>query len=383
MGELLTEYNKVVSNSKYPIATSSRKGIYLQSDYFSSERSGITKDIDFHLVPEDYITYRHMSDDSTFHFNKNTMGTPILVSKEYPVFTTNNLADDEFILMNLNFSKSFTAYSHMQKKGGTRVRLYYKVLKDYLICIPSLMEQQKIGSFFKELDSTLALHQRKLELLKQLKQKYLQIMFPQYGEKASEVRFVNFCETWEQRKLSGVLTVSKERNKNGLYLKEQVLSVSREAGTVNQIEYQGRSFAGADITGYKVVHPGQMIYTKSPLKGAPYGIFQNVTVDGIVSPLYAVYNSTDNALASFISLQLKNDNLATHYLTPLVSKGAKNTINITDEGALDGKVSYPSMPEQQKIVDFFAKLDTNITLHQTKLDKLSMLKKQLLSEMFI
>ena len=167
--------------------------------------------------------------------------------------------------------------------------------------------------------------------------------------------------------MGDLLKVSKERNNKNEYTKEQVLSVSREVGTVNQIEYQGRSFAGADISGYKVVHLGQMIYTKSPLKDAPYGIFQNVTVEGIVSPLYAVYNSTDKALASFIGLQLKDDNLATHYLSPLVSKGAKNTINVTDEGALGGIVFHPSIAEQQEIIDFFTALDHLITLHQRML----------------
>ena len=188
--------------------------------------------------------------------------------------------------------------------------------------------------------------------------------------------------TWEQRRLGDLLKVSKERNNKNEYTKEQVLSVSREVGTVNQIEYQGRSFAGADISGYKVVHLGQMIYTKSPLKDAPYGIFQNVTVEGIVSPLYAVYNSTDKALASFIGLQLKDDNLATHYLSPLVSKGAKNTINVTDEGALGGIVFHPSIAEQQEIIDFFTALDHLITLHQRECDLIVKTKKSYLQKMF-
>ena len=182
--------------------------------------------------------------------------------------------------------------------------------------------------------------------------------------------------------MGDLLKVSKERNNKNEYTKEQVLSASREVGTVNQIEYQGRSFAGADISGYKVVHLGQMIYTKSPLKDAPYGIFQNVTVEGIVSPLYAVYNSTDKALASFIGLQLKDDNLATHYLSPLVSKGAKNTINVTDEGALGGIVFHPSIAEQQEIIDFFTALDHLITLHQRECDLLLKTKKSYLQKMF-
>ncbi|EMF0150502.1 restriction endonuclease subunit S [Enterococcus hirae] len=249
--------------------------------------------------------------------------------------------------------------------------------------LPCMEEQQKIGTFFKQLDDTITLHQRKLDLLKETKKGFLQKMFPKNGAKVPEIRFPGFTGDWEQRKLGDVLTVSKEKNKSNSYSKEQILSVSREVGTVNQIEYQGRSFAGADISGYKIVYPGQLIYTKSPLKGAPYGIFQLVTEEGIVSPLYAVYNSTEQALASFIGLQLKSDNIATHYLSPLVSKGAKNTINITDEGALDGRVTYPTITEQQKIVAFFKQLENTITLHQRKLDLLKETKKGFLQKMFV
>lgn len=94
LGDVLKEHNELIKGDIYPIATSSRKGLFLQKEYFEGGRSGIDETLTFHLVPESYITYRHMSDDSTFHFNKNTMGTPVLVSKEYPVFTTNEKAND-------------------------------------------------------------------------------------------------------------------------------------------------------------------------------------------------------------------------------------------------------------------------------------------------
>ena len=177
LGDILNEYNQIVKGGKYPIATSSRKGLFLQTDYFDGDRSGINITLDFHLVPENYLTYRHMSDDSVFHFNKNTMGTPILVSKEYPVFTTTEAVDDEFVIRNLNFSNSFANFSHMQKKGGTRVRLYYKVLQNYKITIPKIDEQIKIGSFFKHLDDTIALHYQKVNDYNQLKKVLLDYMF--------------------------------------------------------------------------------------------------------------------------------------------------------------------------------------------------------------
>ncbi|MBM7544480.1 type I restriction enzyme S subunit [Weissella beninensis] len=196
------------------------------------------------------------------------------------------------------------------------------------------------------------------------------------------IRFAGFTDDWEERKLKDVLDISKTKNKAQQYGKVDVLSVSREVGTVNQIKYQGRSFAGSDLSNYKVVQGGELIYTKSPLKGAPYGIFQVATIKGILSPLYAVYTSTDKAYTPFVAMALKNDNIATHYLTPLVTKGAKNTINVTDEGALEGKIQFPNILEQKQIFIFFKQLDETIALHQRQLDLLKEQKKGFLQKMF-
>ena len=202
------------------------------------------------------------------------------------------------------------------------------------------------------------------------------------NKKVPTVRFKGFTNDWEVRKLKDVLDISKTKNKAQQYGKADVLSVSREVGTVNQIKYKGRSFAGSDLSNYKVVQGGELIYTKSPLKGAPYGIFQVATIKGILSPLYAVYTSTDKAYAPFVAMALKNDNIATHYLTPLVTKGAKNTINVTDEGALEGKIQFPSILEQKQIFIFFKQLDDTIVLQQRKLALLKQLKKGFLQKMF-
>ena len=248
---------------------------------------------------------------------------------------------------------------------------------------PSLPEQEAIGTFFSTLDQHITLHQRKLDTLKEQKKTYLKLLFPAKGQTKPALRFQGFEDDWEEVKLGEVLSVSKLKNKENEYSKLNVLSVSREQGTVNQIEYQGRSFASDDVSGYKIVNVGQMIYTKSPLKGAPYGIFQTVTINGIVSPLYAVYNSSGRALASFVSLILKEDAIATHYLSPLVTKGAKNTINVTDEGALEGKVKIPTLPEQQAIGTFFQTLDREISQVEDKLASLKELKKTLLRKLFV
>lgn len=95
-----------------------------------------------------------------------------------------------------------------------------------------------------------------------------------------------------------------------------------------------------------------------------------------------MYTSTDKAYTPFVATALKNDNIATHYLTPLVTKGAKNTINVTDEGALEGKIQFPSILEQKQIFIFFKQLDDIIALHEEKKRQLERLKSALLQKMF-
>ena len=178
LGTLIENYDEVISGtSGFPIATSSRKGLYLQNDYFEGGRTGIDLTLDFHRVPIGYVTYRHMSDDSIFKFNKNNFETDVLVSKEYPVFISNDSSDIDFLLYHLNNSRLFLRFSTMQKLGGTRVRLYYKNLITYKIAVPTVKEQQAIGAYFSILDNLIATHQEKISQLETLKKKLLQDMF--------------------------------------------------------------------------------------------------------------------------------------------------------------------------------------------------------------
>ena len=185
--------------------------------------------------------------------------------------------------------------------------------------------------------------------------------------KTPKLRFPEFTDDWEQRKLSDYLFTSKEKNVNNKYGRKDVYSVSGEFGVVNQIEFQGRSFAGKTLDGYDVIHKGEVVYTKSPLKSNPYGIIKtNKRETGIVSTLYAVYKPKDTCFANFVEDYFNSDSRTNRYLSPLISKGAKNTINVSDDKALDGIVIFPSTEEQRKISTYFEKLNNLITLHQRK-----------------
>ena len=180
------------------------------------------------------------------------------------------------------------------------------------------------------------------------------------------------------------LTVSKEKNTYDIYGKTDVLSVSGDYGIVNQIEFQGRSFAGVSVSNYGVVQTGDVVYTKSPLKSNPYGIIKtNKGKPGIVSTLYAIYHPKENAFPDFIQVYFEQHARMNNYMHPLVNKGAKNDMKVSAENALKGFICFPSYEEQKTISAFFTALDHLITLHQRELDHLKLLKKGMLQQMFV
>ena len=174
-------------------------------------------------------------------------------------------------------------------------------------------------------------------------------------------------KVWEQRKLEDYLEVSSEKNRDELFGKEDVLSVSGEVGIVNQIEFQGRSFAGASVANYGIVEVGDVVYTKSPLKSNPYGIIKtNKGKTGIVSTLYAVYKPKKNVDSEFVQIYFESDFRMNSYMHPLVNKGAKNDMKVSDANALKGSVFFPKIEEQIAVSKYFNSLDHLITLHQRK-----------------
>ena len=198
-----------------------------------------------------------------------------------------------------------------------------------------------------------------------------------------KLRFPGFTDDWKQRKLSEYLDVSNEKNTEDSFTKQDVLSVSGDFGIVNQIEFQGRSFAGATVSNYGVVHTGDIVYTKSPLNSNPYGIIKtNKGKTGIVSTLYAVYHPKETVDPVFVQTYFEQHARMNNYMHPLVNKGAKNDMKVSSENALKGCVIFPDISEQRRIVALFVQLDSLIALHQRKCDLLTKYKKGLLQKMF-
>jgi type I restriction enzyme S subunit len=269
--------------------------------------------------------------------------------------------------------------------GSKMPRADWNIVSSSLFSIPTaLSEQLSIADFFKSLDSMISSTANKIAKLEQTKKACLQSMFPQEGERVPKVRFKGFEGEWEVVKLDDCLAISTERNSGNIYGKDEVLSVSDDFGVVNQISLLGRSYAGKSVENYKVLRTNQIVYTKSPLKSKPYGIVKvNKGETGIVSVLYAVYDAKEGVCPDYIHFYFQSKHRVNNYLLPLINKGAKNTMNISDETALEGLISIPSQKEQKMIADYLWSLEKMISLQSRRLSLLKHIKSACLDNMFV
>lgn len=174
----LIKYNKKTTvNNQYPVLTSSRQGLFFQKDYYDGNQIASKNNIGYNIVPRNYFTYRHMSDDLIFHFNINTICDYGIVSTLYPVFTTTSEIDSQWLLYYLNHSVDIKKYALLQKQGGSRTYMYFSKLESLKAHIPALAEQKKISSLIFKIDEQIYFQQKKLKYLQKFKRFLLQNMF--------------------------------------------------------------------------------------------------------------------------------------------------------------------------------------------------------------
>lgn len=322
-----------------------------------------------------YALYGATSGDVAISKIRGAINQAILAIIPYKSVETDFLAD--FLLCNKNKIVG-------ELLQGGQGNLSGSLVKDINVTYPCLSEQRAIASYFQHLDSLIQSTTKKIESLKQVKGASLQSMFPLEGETTPRVRFKGFEGEWEKKTLGDCLTINNERNQSNVYGINDVLSVSDEVGVVNQIKLLGRSYAGKSVVNYRVLKTNQIVYTKSPLKSKPYGIIKVNKGDiGIVSVLYAVYDANENVYPDYIHYYFEPIHRINNYLLPLINKGAKNTMNISDEMALTGYIWIPSLEEQNTIANYLKALDRQITLHTQRLEKLKQIKAACLDKMFV
>ena len=167
---------------------------------------------------------------------------------------------------------------------------------------------------------------------------------------------------WKRKKLGEICHEHQLKNSHNKF--NEVFSVSKHKGVINQIEHLGRSFSAKEIGHYKLIYPGDLVYTKSPTSEFPFGIIkQNRTGRiGVVSPLYCVFRPETYALGYLLHEYFNSAVNTYNYLNPLVQKGAKNTMNINNNDFLNGaKLILPMDEEEQnRIVNVLLSVDEKI-----------------------
>ena len=372
LGKYLQEYKELSNDiENYPVYSSSRQGLIPQSQYYDN-REAVETNLGYKIVPNGYVTYRHMSDDDIFHFNVNKTGGDVLVSSEYPVFTSTKKGDLGYLIPLLNGTARFRYFCRTQKMGGTRTRLYYKNLCTYKTAFAPLVEQQKIAEILSAQDKLIALKEKLIEEKKRQKKALMQQLLT--GKK----RLPGFSSEWKKQKMSDILCERKEENKDQSL---RICSVAVNSGVVDQREHLGKSMAASDTSNYNVVHYGDIVYTKSPTGAFPYGIVKQsqLTENVAVSPLYGVYEPTSYEIGYLLNEYFMYPNNANGYLLPIINKGAKNTINISNATFITPSLYLPTNFEEiKKLVQIFKVANKEIEILRKDLDQEKQKKKVLM-----
>lgn len=270
---------------------------------------------------------------------------------------------------------------------GTQSNLNADKVKNFKIQIPQIIDEIKnISTFFNQLDSLIALHQRKLEHLKEQKKGLLQKMFPKNGEVVPEVRFPGFTDDWEQRKLGEVATRVTRKNKN---LESTLpLTISAQLGLVDQISYFDKRIASSNLTNYILLKRGEFAYNKSYSNGYPFGAVKRLNnyASGVIPSLYIAFFPNNKTVNSNFMETYFETNLWHKEVSTRATEGARNhgLLNISPTDFMDINIRIPMiMKEQVEITKFLHNVDTLITLHQRKLEHLKLMKKGLLQQMFV
>ena len=338
---------------------------------------------------------------------------------EYPVFGGNGLRgftdrfnhDGEYTLIgrqgalcgNVNFAvgKSyFTEHAiavRADKKNQTRF-LYYLFstmdlgqysgqsaqpglavgnLVELKSTLPDKQEQEKISGVLTALDTLITLHQRKYEKLVNIKKSMLDKMFPQNGASVPEIRFKGFTDPWEQRKLGDITVELSEYATQELGLP---LLTSSRSGLMYQDEYRDSRTTKSTETLFSVVPVGTCTY-RHMSDDDVFHMNINTLEKGLVSREYPVFEASKGNNLEFLVQHINSSEEFKAFCAEQKKGGTRTRLYYNT--LCQFTVRVPALKEQAQISQCLKKLDTLITLHQRKLEKLQNIKKSCLEKMFV
>lgn len=289
-------------------------------------------------------------------------------------------SNPEFLSIELNGANVENQLRKIVSSGARMdglLNIAYSEYTEVTVQLPKKEEQDWIAKFFKHLDTLITLHQRKYEKLVNIKKSMLDKMFPKNGASVPEIRFKGFTDPWEQRKVGTLIEDYTE--KTVTQNQYPVLTSSQQQGIVLQEDY----FADRQVTtdnnvGYYVLPKGYFTYRSRSDTDVFVFNRNNIVDKGIISYYYPVFapKSCDS-----------------NFLLRRLNHGIKKQLSMAAEGTgqkvlahakfKNMVVDVPSQSEQEKIGTILEELDTLITLHQRKLEKLQNIKKSCLEKMFV
>ena len=261
---------------------------------------------------------------------------------------------------------------------GSQVNLNSNLVRKQKIALPSREEQQRISSFLKQLDSLIALHQRKLEHLQEQKKGLLQKMFPKNGETVPEVRFPGFTDAWEQRRLGEVV----EYNNGSSYEQLVKLNGQYELITLKSVSSDGKLVSsGKFVSGnFKTLEKNDLVMILSEQAKGMLGVTSVIPCDDkyVLNQRVASLSPYNNVISDFLKEAINTKQAFFERL------GAGTKVqNISRKQIENFVLTIPTKFEQQKIGKFLRQFDSLIALHQRKLEHLELMKKGLLQQMFV
>lgn len=322
-------------------------------------------------------------------FVENTIGTGI-VSHVFDVYSPKmNHYDLQFWKYAINNERVMKDILIRCTKSSTMMTTL--VANDFLkekIRIPVYNEQRKIGALLEILNTLITLHQRKLKKLKIVKKSLLEKMFPKNGEKIPELRFKGFTDAWEQCELKELCAIftdgdwieSKDQCSKGIRLIQTgnigINTFHNKKTTAKWISNE--SFRKLHCT---EVFPGDILVSRLPEPAGRACIVPNLNTKMITAVDCTIIRTSASIEKYFLIQQLASDDYF-KTVTLLLAGGTRQRISRSNLGCL--QVAFPpNKLEQSKAGLLFSKLDTLITLHQRKLEKLKTIKKSLLEKMFV